>query len=199
MTTAFLDAPRFPDIVGGLAMGGPTFSTSVVALKSGHEQRNQNWSRGRGSWDFPSALEEIRHSAAVIAFFRVVKGRAFGFRFRDPLDCTATTAQGTVQRLGVGSYQMTKTYALGGLSDVRTIKKPDRFDCAIYIGGVVDPLAVIDSTTGIITLTTDPAAEDVSWAGSFDVPCRFATDELKIGYNSGGLLDWTSVQVLEIM
>ena len=84
-------------------MGGPTFSTSVVALKSGHEQRNQNWSRGRGSWDFPSALEEIRHSAAVIAFFRVVKGRAFGFRFRDPLDFTATTAQGTVMRLGVGS------------------------------------------------------------------------------------------------
>lgn len=199
MTVPFLEAPRFPDIVGGLALGGPSFSTSIVALKSGHEQRNQNWSSGRGQWEFPAALEEVRHSAAVIAFFRVVKGRAFAFRFRDPLDNAVTTTTGTVRRISAGVYQLTKTYALGGLSDVRDIVKPDRFDVVVYVDGDPDTTAVLDSTTGVLALTSDHPAANVSWAGSFDVPCRFVSDELKIGYNSGGLLDWTSVSLLEIM
>lgn len=195
---SFLEAPRFPDIVGGLAVGGPAFSTSVVALKSGREQRNQNWSAARSMWEFPSALEEIRHSAAVIAFFRVVKGRALGFRFRDPLDNEATTTTGALARVSAGVYQLTKTYALGGLGDVRTITKPDRFVFALYLDGVAVSSPVFDYTTGIVTVASNPSPERLSWAGLFDVPCRFDHDELKIGYNSGGLLDWSGVKILEL-
>ena len=82
MPQPFLDI-AFPGSVGRGATGGPGFSTQIVTLASGAEQRNVNWSQARGRWNISTGIRSRADMAAVIAHFHVVKGRAYSFRFKD--------------------------------------------------------------------------------------------------------------------
>jgi uncharacterized protein (TIGR02217 family) len=53
--TGFHDV-RFPDAVARGATGGPEYSTDVVSVASGYEQRNQNWDLARGRWDISTGI-----------------------------------------------------------------------------------------------------------------------------------------------
>ena len=75
MPQPFLDI-AFPGSVGRGATGGPGFSTQIVTLASGAEQRNVNWSQARGRWNISTGIRSRADMAAVIAHFHVVKGRA---------------------------------------------------------------------------------------------------------------------------
>lgn len=87
--TGFHDV-RFPDAVARGATGGPEFSTDIIAVASGFEQRNVNWSAARARYDISTGIRTREQMAEVIAFFRARKGRAYGFRFRDWNDFDAT-------------------------------------------------------------------------------------------------------------
>jgi uncharacterized protein (TIGR02217 family) len=82
MPQPFLDI-AFPGSVGRGATGGPGFSTQIVTLASGAEQRNVNWSQARGRWNISTGIRSRVDMAAVIAHFHVVKGRAYGLLFKD--------------------------------------------------------------------------------------------------------------------
>ncbi len=85
-----------PDIAYG-ATGGPEYATTVVAMASGFEQRNANWSAARLKWNVASGLKHQAQLNTLIAFFRARKGRAYGFRFKDWTDYRASA-----QTLGAG-------------------------------------------------------------------------------------------------
>ena len=87
--TGFHDV-RFPDAIARGAIGGPEFSTDVIAVASGYEQRNVNWSAARAKFDISTGIRTREQMAEVIAFFRARRGRAYGFRFRDWNDFDAT-------------------------------------------------------------------------------------------------------------
>jgi len=196
----FIEAPRFPDSVAGLSVGGPGFNTNITSLRSGHEQRNQVWSTGRGKWDFPQGAEEVRTAASLIAFHRVVKGRAHGFRFRDPFDHAVTAAQSGLLASDDGtSFALYKVYSYGGMVDYRRITKPDPTDFVLTLGGadIVSTAYALDSTTGIVT-PTGPLVGELAWRGSFDVPARFEDDDMRLGHN-GGLVDWSGVRIIELL
>ena len=55
MPQPFLDI-AFPGSVGRGATGGPGFSTQIVTLASGAEQRNVNWSQARGRWNISTGI-----------------------------------------------------------------------------------------------------------------------------------------------
>jgi uncharacterized protein (TIGR02217 family) len=55
MPQPFLDI-AFPGSVGRGATGGPGFSTQIVTLASGAEQRNVNWSNSRGRWNISTGI-----------------------------------------------------------------------------------------------------------------------------------------------
>jgi hypothetical protein len=101
---------------------------------------------------------------ALIAFFRSMKGKGHGFRFKDWNDFQCTIAQGvlgTGNGTGAPAYQLGKLYVAGALSETRTISKPvsgqvavQRNGAAVTIGGAAGNIA-IDSTTGIGTFVAD--------------------------------------------
>ena len=49
----------------------------------GHEQRQGNWSAGRGRWNVATGLQDDNDLAVLIAFFRARAGRLHAFRFKD--------------------------------------------------------------------------------------------------------------------
>ena len=89
MPQPFLDI-SFPPYVARGATGGPTFSTNVVTLASGAEQRNVLWANARGRWNISTGIRTRAQMLEVIAFFYIVKGRGYSFRFRDWNDYQAT-------------------------------------------------------------------------------------------------------------
>lgn len=86
--TGFHDV-RFPDAIARGATGGPEYSTDIITVASGFEQRNINWQASRARYDIGTGIRTREQMAEVIAFFRARKGRAYGFRFRDWTDFDA--------------------------------------------------------------------------------------------------------------
>jgi uncharacterized protein (TIGR02217 family) len=113
---------RFPDSIAYGATGGPEFATTVVATGGGHEKRNVNWSVARGRWDVASGLKKQAQLDELIAFFRGVKGQAYGFRFKDWTDYTADgRLLGTSDGAAQTHFQLIKRYPSGSVIKVRTV------------------------------------------------------------------------------
>ncbi len=161
---AFIETPRFPENISRGASGGPGYQTDVVVVSSGHEKRNITWPLGRARYDVAHGVRTQAQMDALIAFFRSMKGKGHGFRFKDWSDFQCTIAQGvlgTGNGTGAPAYQLGKLYVAGALSETRTISKPvsgqvavQRNGAAVTIGGAAGNIA-IDSTTGIGTFVAD--------------------------------------------
>lgn len=58
--------------------------------------------------------------------------------------------------------------------------------------------ALVDST-GLVTFTTAPAAGAIiAWAGRFDIPARFDTDDMRISIEAVQLGNWPSIPIVEV-
>lgn len=174
--TGFHDV-RFPDAVARGATGGPEYSTDVVSVASGYEQRNQNWDLARGRWDISTGIRTREQMAEVVAFFRARKGRAYGFRFKDWSDFQAD-GQALAPTGSPLILQLVKRYASGGSEEARVITKPVPGTVVVRIdGNVVSP--AIDDLTGRVTFDIEPAAQPYA-DFEFDVPVRFDSDHLAV-------------------
>jgi uncharacterized protein (TIGR02217 family) len=185
---------QFPSAISYGAVGGPAFKTDVVVVSSGAETRNVTWAQARRRYDVAHAAREPTASDAVKAFFHAMSGKAHGFRFKDWTDFSTVAADGKFTSLGGTQYQAYKRYTTsGGQTYDRIIQK------GIATWTITGGTGVsVDYNTGIVTSTGAPSA----WAGSFDVPCRFDTDELSgviIDKSSAGLIvGWSSIPIVEI-
>jgi uncharacterized protein (TIGR02217 family) len=172
--------------------GGPGFSTEVVVIDSGYERRNQNWSQARRSFDARTGVRSAADVGALLAFFHARAGRARGFRLRDWSDCTsaadgisAPAFNDQIIATGDGAtltFQLVKNYTSDAITHVRTIAKPVTGSVLIGVNGA--PVASgwsVDTTTGLVTFASAPAAAQPVTAGfQFDVPVRFDTDQLSL-------------------
>ncbi|WP_080492305.1 DUF2460 domain-containing protein [Burkholderia ubonensis] len=183
----FLESPTFPDDLAFWARGGVSFNTVVSGSTSGREQRNIVWQFGRGQWDLQNCFRTNGGVAdqysvqALRNFFRVVKGQAYGFRFRDYTDyldegqgimgapVSSYTAPTTPSGKGSGvpTYQMFKQYVAAPLSDYRQIQKPRsasflRNGAPVTIGSGAGN-ATLDATTGLLTFVADSSAAVTGW------------------------------------
>lgn len=161
---SFIESPRFPEGIAYGAVGGPGFNTSIVVVKSGHESRNAEWSAARCRYEVAHAAKTKANFDAVANFFRIVKGRAMGFRFKDFADCQASWTEG-ILGTGVGTggpaFQMVKKYAAGASYATRDIAKPVSGTCTFKRGAATLVVGVspgninVDHTTGIVTFAAD--------------------------------------------
>ena len=197
--TGFHEVQFPPDISYG-ASGGPGYSTSIVTTVSGHERRNANWAMARGRWNVAHGLKKRAQVAELIAFFRARRGRAYGFRFKDWTD-----HQALAQSLGVGdgttkTFQLVKHYPSGGVVETRVIAKPVADTVKVYRDGVEASAGVtIDTTSGVVTFTTAPAAGvQVTADFQFDVPVRFDSDQMEVTIETYQLGTWGQIPVVEI-
>ena len=159
---------QFPPEISVGSSGGPKYDTEVVTFVSGYEQRNINWSVARGEYDVSHNIKSQTALDALLIFFRAMRGKAHGFRFKDWVDYQVTTAQG-VLGAGVGTglptYQMGKNYTLAGANtELREIKKPVAGSSALLRNGGAVTLgagagnAAIATATGIVTFVADSSS-----------------------------------------
>jgi uncharacterized protein (TIGR02217 family) len=201
---AFLETPRFPDDISYNSMGGPMYNTSIVVIRSGHESRNVNWTYSRHEYDVAYGVKTITQLYSLIEYFHAVAGMAYGFRYKDFMDCKSSGPHTTAVSYddqdcdpATGDdvetdFQLIKTYTKGAFSRTRNITKPVSGTVRVSINGAEKlqgdatyPWSV-DTTTGIITFssTPPPNGESVKAGYEFDVPCRFDVDRLSTNYEA---------------
>jgi uncharacterized protein (TIGR02217 family) len=188
---------------------GPEFSTVVTEYGSGFEGRNQDWSSSRLTFDLGSRPVDVAEAELIVAFFRARKGKARGFRIRDPFDsrsCSALANPAAAdQGIGTGdgatlTFQLVKTYTHGGQSEARRITRPVAASVLIALNGVPTGAGwTVDVTTGIVTFAAPPAAGVVISAGyRFDVPARFNIDTLMVESVGGGNIMLPPIPAIEL-
>lgn len=184
----------FPDAIARGATGGPEYSTDVVMVASGFEQRNVNWASARARYDVSTGIRSREQMAEVVAFFRARKGRAYGFRFRDWADFEAVD-QPLVEVTST-IWQLAKQYPSGAYADLRTITKPVSGTVVVKVNGNVASPS-IDYLTGLATFGAPPAANPTA-SFLFDVPVRFDTDHLQVVSAAYHLQNVQSIPLVEI-
>lgn len=202
----------FPVDIALHSEGGPTRKTDIVALVSGHEERNSPWAGSRRAFNAGYGVKSIADIEDVIAFFEARRGRLYGFRFRDPFDfksCrVAQTPANDDQLIGSGdgaasAFQLVKRYASGAASYTRTIKKPVAGSVIVAVDGAPQaegPDFTLDETAGVVTFAAAPAPGASVTAGFlFDTPVRFDTDELRINLAAFRAGDIPSIPLIEVL
>ena len=200
---------RFPDDISRGARGGPERRTQIVELASREEERNASWANSRRRYDVAYGIRRADDLAAVVAFFEARNGRLHGFRFKDWADyksgLPSQAISPTDQEIGTGNGSLTefallKRYSSGAQSWTRAIAKPVAGSVRVALGGVEQMTGwTVDTTTGVITFDTAPAAGVPVTAGfAFDVAVRFDTDALDVTLDLERLGSITSIPLLEI-
>ena len=124
---------RFPAQVSFGAAGGPVRKVEIVTLANGFEERNSPWAHARRRYDAGLGMRSLDDLAAVIAFFEARGGQLHGFRWKDWTDWKSGLPSQAVgaadQAIGTGdgttrAFQLMKSYASGGQSYLRPIRKP---------------------------------------------------------------------------
>jgi uncharacterized protein (TIGR02217 family) len=199
----------FPLDIALNAEGGPVRKTDVVALASGHEQRNARWAGSRRSWNAGYGVKSIADIERVTAFFEARRGRLYGFRFRDPFDSRSSpygAAPSPIdQSLGVAdgqtlAFALVKTYASGGARYVRPIPKPVAGSVRAAVDGVETEAFTVDETTGIVTFAVaPPQGAEITAGYLYDCPARFDSDALRINLAAFRAGDIPSIPLIEVL
>lgn len=191
------------------AAGGPERMTDVLQLASGREQRNARWSGSRRRWELGGGVMRPDEAHALLAFFEARRGRAYGFRFRDPLDWKSCAPCAEVsafdQALGTGdgeatAFPLVKRYASGEAYWDRAVGRPVAGSVRVAVGGVETSAFVVDGETGVVTLDAAPDVGAAVTAGfEFDVAVRFDMDRLETVIEGGGAIRLGPVSVIELL
>lgn len=175
----------FPIKFAARPVGGPGFSTRLVAVGSGHEQRNQNWSTARWSGDASIGIRSERDFELVRAHFRMARGRLHKFRLKDYAEFKCARADGFLERLTDTTFQLHKRYGdEPGFEDYRKITRPVSATLQIWDNDVLLTSGyTLAAETGIVTFSVAPAGSPpggaLECAFQFDVPVRYDTDQLQ--------------------
>ncbi|WP_294334608.1 DUF2460 domain-containing protein [uncultured Sphingomonas sp.] len=170
------DDVLFPIALGREAEVAPELSTAIVTSAGGAERRNAAWAEARTHYDVGPGVRSEADIAALLGFFRARMGPARGFRLRDPFDFDAKDAV-----IGVGDgtnarFQLVKIYG----ESVRRITRPVAGTVALKLNGVATTAFSLGEG-GMVTLDVPPAAGvQVTASFVFDVPVRFAEDQLRV-------------------
>ncbi len=196
---------RFPIYVAPGPMGGPSWSTDIAAVRSGDEQRNENWSRSRHEYEASHGIKTQQHFKVVGGHFRMARGRAHHFRFKDWADFTATRSEGYLLKLTSTTFQTYKAYGdVEAFKEYRKITRLVAGTLQVWDGGVI-ATPTVNVETGIVTFSAPPSGSPsgsvLECAFQFDVPCRYDTDKLQatlVSYTATETLhSWASVPLIE--
>lgn len=213
MVQAFKEI-RLPIAISFGAVGGPGFLTNIVTTESGKESRNADWSLERGEWEISYDAREASVFDQLESFFRIVRGRYYGFRFRDWNDYQVDASNGMILPVGdsVTLFQLYKLYQFEDEVYYRRIQKPALADpieqTALYKDGIQltygagGDQVVFDESTGLVTFNTAPGASVLHWVGDFDVPVRLDSDRMRtetLNKNNRFLIKgWLGIPIVEI-
>lgn len=158
---------RFPDDVSYGSRGGPRFNTTILRMRSGHEQRNANWQYPLHEYNVSYGIRTDSQMATVRNFFMTMLGMVHTWRFKDWGDYATgsdnASHSSTDQYLSVYSstvvsatvrYQLSKTYSISSAIFERTITKPVSATVSVAVQGVDYAMAAcsVNYDTGVIKI-----------------------------------------------
>ncbi|MDM8010288.1 MAG: DUF2460 domain-containing protein [Parasphingorhabdus sp.] len=202
------DDVQFPLAIGRGASVSPGFSTNIVTTISGHEKRNSDWADARLEFDVGPGIRSEAELRVLIGFFRARRGAAKAFRFRDPYDYgsgdVVAEPTPTDQFLGKGDGQQTDFQLLKHYGEPsaemqqRRITRPDPDSVQIAVDG--QPVAGWALGPGGVVMFDSPpvAGSDITAGFLFDVPVRFASDQLTVNHATFLAGDIPEVLLVEV-
>jgi len=219
---------RFPINISYGSSGGPSFSTTIVGLDAGAEQRVARWSKARRKYDVSYGLKTYTDLQDLIEFYMSVKGAAYGFRYKDWIDFTtatdgrsthtfsdvivATASQAYLS--GELTVQLKKRYSVTDGTTTTTVvtrelNKP--VSGTVVMGekpeGTITEINSsdfeVDFSTGIVTINKAVAENTSIYCGcEFDVPVRFTKsmdDLLSVSLESFDSGTTDSIELVELL
>lgn len=180
-------------------VGGPEFSTRIVALANGRERRNAQWARVRHKYSMPFQNIRPESYAGIKQMHLVCRGMLNSFRFRDALDNYAENEIFAIADGVATDFQLVKQSVVSGVQYTREIFAV--VEAKVFIDGV-ETIADGDRERGVVVFSSPPPAGAVlSWTGEFDVWVRFAQDDLPFSIdnnNDGGYFINGTVNLIEV-
>lgn len=171
---------RLSDCVAHGFSGGPEWSTLVVPMDNGREQRNGQWLYPKHRYSAQYMNFDLPDQQAVLAAFHAMRGQLHVFRFKDWNDYTAESENGDWLPLlapQIGTMtpaQLLKNYSMGAQTTTRLIQAPVAGAVPLRNGSPV--AGTLDTATGLFTPSSNWLAGTYTWAGEHDVWVRFASD-----------------------
>jgi len=171
---------KLPDPLSYGSSGGVQFATEVMQTHNGGEYRAAKWDYPVSKYNVMPAIDSFAKIKQLQAFFRIHKGRAIGFRFKDFLDYMQIDQ---IIACGDGKtrkFELFKSYWHDDKFIKRRIFKPVENTVEIYVNKK-QVEAKIDYENGTFTLRNIPRPESIITASfEFDVPARFDVDYLEM-------------------
>jgi uncharacterized protein (TIGR02217 family) len=151
---------------------------SRVGVDSGNMSINIVWSQGLREYEVGFSPMSRLAWQDIETVHEITEGGAFGFLLEDPKD--AYVSLGVMYQLTSTTFQLYKRYLHAGSLRYkdRKITRPKVTDFAPLESSTPIVTYTLDDETGIITIPSAPAAEDLSWTGGFYVPVHFKDDEI---------------------
>ncbi len=215
-----IDNRILPDRISYGSVFRVTYKTLVAGGVTGYEKRNAMRSIPILKGDISYGVQDQEDLDALLNFFHAMKGQLRSFLVKDwsdfhTLGGSVTASTGFADQVIIASAlggetvaQLTKTYATGLASTVRTIRKPKagtvRVGRKAPASSVYDELTIttdwtLDATTGQVTLVSALASgASLAWGGEFYVPMRFEQDDISIRLSHFEIGD-TGVAVTEVL
>lgn len=167
---------RFPEGISYGSSGGPEWRTRVETRGSGREKRVKEWPTPLWRYDVRKGIVDDALFQQLQAFhLAIAEGRAFGFRYKDPVDFSVTGQQLDTSQ-GTGTYQLIKSYTFSPFTFNRPIYKPVVGTVTLTLNS--SPVTFVDASSGTIT------------GGIFD--SEIFDDELFAGADASVVLDYTT-------
>jgi uncharacterized protein (TIGR02217 family) len=211
---AFDDSPRFDDGIALGSSGGPGFSTSIVVVDSGAEERVSRWAVPKFRYDVSEGIKNLDDLITVRDFYIARRGPARGFRFKDFTNFTTaansrSAPSDTDVSIGTGDgvetkFQLKKTYTSGSQVVTKEIKKPVVGTTVVALDGTPQGSGwTVSAPTGLVTFSSPPGAGvDVTAGCEFDMPVRFGEDldeVFSISLPAFDLGQITSIPLVELL
>lgn len=193
------------------AIGGPHRQTSVQTRANGIEARNVALQHSRRRWEIATAGSPLDELHQLLNFFEARMGRAYAFRFCDPLDCKSCLPSAspnfTNQAIGNGNgtatvFQLTKKYGDNINEYSRPIKLPILGSVQIGVAGVLREANKysVNYQNGEVTFNSAPANDAIISAGfMFDNMVRFDNDALEMAMDSASTGRINSIALVEVI
>lgn len=167
--------------------GGPSFQTRIKQLVNGQERRNADWSQETNRYTIPFQNIDAADYAAIVTMFRVCRGMAHVFLYRDPLDHAAVNELFAVGDGVTTEFPLSKLSTIEGVSyqrEIHALYAPaddgEALDATVTVTVNGTPTAVtLDRDRGRVLFGAPPAGGALlRWSGEFAVWVRFDADWL---------------------
>lgn len=194
---------RFPENISYNFNVISEFKTDIITAKSGKEQRNTIWENEKLKFKINNENLTNENINEIFNFFKLMKGRSNGFRFKNWANFKATNEfLGIVNNNSI--FQLIKGYIIADCFDklysiTKKITKPVLNTVKIYQNDSEITDFEVNYITGEVNIKTNLSENDLITADfEFDVPVRFNSDSIELNMLTENIGIINNLELIEI-